>query len=289
MLRWHGIPLAVLLGLVSCGHGAERITYRQPIELGRIDSKKIYESSGLAVSRRDPGRFWTHNDSGDKPRLYCIDRRGKYLGTCRLEKAGAVDWEDMCSYELDGHPKLLVADVGDNLVRRKSCRLYIIDEPKSPTKDAKHVQIVRLRYSTGAIDCEAVGVDAPSRKILFVEKRRWISCRVFMADLPGPAETELVAKPIGTIGVPIVTAMDISPDGRRAIVMTLGQAFEFTREGNETWQDAIARKPRKIDMPARKQGEAICYGANGRDLYLTSELRPTPMFFVEAVQAGDRP
>lgn len=282
MLRWYCVVFAVVGSFVSVAWAEEMIVYREPIELCRIKSKKINESSGIAASRRHPNLFWTHNDSGDKPRIYCINREGKYLGTCKFDKAGAVDWEDMCSYELNGKSKLLVADVGDNLTRRRSYRLYIIDEPESPTKDAKKVQVVRLRYSTGPINCEAVGVDAVSGKLLLVEKKRWITCRVFMADLPKDGDKELIAKPIGKIGVPIVTAMDISPDGKRAIVLTLGQAFEFSRAENETWQDAIAKKPRTIDMPARKQGETICYGANGRDLYLTSELTPTPFFFVEA-------
>jgi hypothetical protein len=264
--------------------GEEPIRYAPPVEISRLENKRVSESSGLAASRRDPDLFWTHNDSGDKPRIYCFRRNGKHVGTCKLTKAGAIDWEDMCSFEIDDKPKLLIGDLGDNLTRRKSYRLYLLDEPKNPSKDVKDIQVIRLRYSVGSMDCEAIGADVESRKLLFVEKKRWFNCRVFEADLPTTKDvTDIVAKPIGRINLPLVTAMDVSSDGRRAIVLTLGQAFEFTRGKGETWTKAFAKKPRTIDMPARKQGETICYGANGRDFYLTSEFTPTPLFLVEAI------
>ncbi len=35
-------------------------------------------------------------------------------------------------------------------------------------------------------------------------------------------------------------------------------------------------------MPQRNQGESVCYGADGRTLYLTSEFAPTPLLEVPA-------
>jgi len=83
--------------------------------------------------------------------------------------------------------------------------------------------------------------------------------------------------------------MDVSKDGKRAIVLTLGQAFEYTRGQDEDWATAFKRKPRTIDMPARKQGEAICYGSDGNDLYLTSEFSPCPLFLVKATKGSKSP
>ena len=36
----------------------------------------------------------------------------------------------------------------------------------------------------------------------------------------------------------------------------------------------------EIVLPVRVQGEAICYGQDGKTLYLTSEKRPTPLWEV---------
>jgi len=74
--------------------------------------------------------------------------------------------------------------------------------------------------------------------------------------------------------------MDVSPDGRRMVLLTYGDAFEFQRGEEETWSAALKRRPRKLTMPLRLQGESLCYGSDGRTLYLTSEKLPTPLWEV---------
>jgi hypothetical protein len=76
--------------------------------------------------------------------------------------------------------------------------------------------------------------------------------------------------------------MDISPDGLRCIILTYGNAFEYTRAPDEKWSKAFSRRPRMIRLPARRQGESICYGLDGTTLYLTSEKKPTPLIEVRA-------
>jgi hypothetical protein len=79
--------------------------------------------------------------------------------------------------------------------------------------------------------------------------------------------------------------MDISPDGRRAVILTYGNAYEYCRGEDEAWENAFARAPRIIPMPTRRQGESICYGVDGETLYLTSEKRPTPLWKVPPLQS----
>ena len=40
-------------------------------EIGEVPDE-LTESSGLAVSRTQPGVLWSHNDSGDGPNLYAM-------------------------------------------------------------------------------------------------------------------------------------------------------------------------------------------------------------------------
>ena len=70
----------------------------------------------------------------------------------------------------------------------------------------------------------------------------------------------------------------LSADGRRAIVVTYGPAYEFTRREGESWAKTFARGGRRLNMPLRSQGESICYGPDGKTLYLTSERLPTPLW-----------
>lgn len=258
------------------------VAYQEPEEICAIDSKEIGESSGLAASRRWPNVFWTHNDSGDKPRLFAFDTRGKIVGTVNLNEAQNFDWEDMASFTLDGEPLLLVGDIGDNAKKRPYCTLYLCSEPQSPG-DGKlpAVRPIYYSYEGGPTDCEALAVDPVRREILFVEKRLALSSRVYLLPIPAKGDDDIqLATKLGRISVPIVTAMDISPDGLRAVVMTLGNAYEFSRRPEETWAEAFARPRRTIVMPTRRQGEAICYGHDGKTLFLTSEKLPTPLFRV---------
>src|SRR5205814_507832 len=105
---------------------------------GRFRSRKVRESSGVAVSRDHPGLLWTHNDSGDGPFIYAINISGDVLGVYRVEGAQAEDWEEIALAPcLAGHNTCLyIGDIGDNREKRKSVRLYAVSEPRPPEKMA---------------------------------------------------------------------------------------------------------------------------------------------------------
>ena len=105
---------ALVLALASVAWCGGLPTYGPPRQLGVLANPRIRESSGLACSRRTPGVFWTHNDSGDRPRLYAFDTTGADLGTYELKGASALDWEDLASFTRKGRGYLLVGDIGDN-------------------------------------------------------------------------------------------------------------------------------------------------------------------------------
>ncbi len=256
------------------------IQYVAPQQVCIIDCNKINESSGLAASHLRPHVFWTHNDSGDKPCLYAFDETGKHLGTCDVEGAKAKDWEDMASFNLDGNACLLVGDVGDNRGKRETCELYLIEEVAPDEEKLVVRQTVRYSYDRGPQDCESIGFDTTTRQVLFVSKNWTRTAQVFVLEWPAETDEVQTARFIGEINVPGATAMDISPDGRRAVVLCYGDAYEFTRQPGETWEVAFSRKERKIKMPARRQGETLCFGTDGRTLFLTSEKHPTPFFRV---------
>jgi hypothetical protein len=129
-----------------------------------------------------------------------------------------------------------------------------------------------------------LAVDTERREILLIEKRLALSCRVFRLPLSaGEGTSVAVAEQIARLRLAIVTAMDVAPDGSRAIVATLGQAYQFGRLPAEDWSAAFTRPPNVVSLPPRRQGEAICYGPDGANLFLTSEQRPTPLFRVPAL------
>ena len=207
---------------------------------------------------------------------------GRTSAAYDVDGARADDWEDMASFWLDGQSCLLLGDVGDNRLSRPTGTLYLVEEPRIGTsRSARLLRTVRFRYEDRPYDCEAIGFDTTRREVLLATKQLELSTRVYVLAWPDRETAEtLVARHIGTIPVPIATAMDISPCGTRALVLTYGDAYQFVRGRDEDWQQALAKPGQTIAMPWRGQGESICLGSDGFTLYLTSEQQPTPLWEV---------
>ncbi|MHC4562242.1 MAG: hypothetical protein ACYS8X_05655 [Planctomycetota bacterium] len=279
--------VALLIGLSSCAAPDGRIDAASAPDHTELANRQIHESSGLAASQLSDEVFWTHNDSGDVPRLFALGREGEDLATCAIAGAEHTDWEDMASYRLDGVSYLLIADIGDNAKRRPTCKLYIVREPMvDPTDRRKRItapvaMTVEFRYANGPRDCEAIAVDPAEHTIYLIDKHVTPICSLYALPLPDETPAEpLTAEPVAAMFLPSVTGMAFSSDGRRAIVATYGHAYEYRRTADENWPKAFSRSPRSIAVPARRQGEAICYDPRGKGIVLTSEYVPAPLLFV---------
>lgn len=263
--------------LQSMGEEPPKLNYEEV----EIANKDIHESSGIAPSWRFKNMFWTHNDSGADAVIYAVGADGKDHGSVKLEGATAKDWEDICSYYKNKTPYLLIADVGDNAEKRKHLTLMILKEPKPSEKSAKVEQVIQFTYEDGKHNCESVAMDPVTNTVYFVTKKQAITCRVYAMQIDPTAKNQtLKARRIGNIPALLATGMDISPDGKRAVIVTYLFALEYTRAEKETWAQAFAKEPRIIQVPPRTQGEAICYGLDSHTLYLTSEQLPAPLFKV---------
>ena len=296
MLAGAAVLAGPLIALSRSNTPAERITYLPARELAKLTNKDIDESSGLTAGRRNKGVLWTHNDSGDSPRLFAINYAGADLATVTLTGAGARDWEDICSFTINRKSFLMLGDFGDNGETRLDCRLYVVAEPLLNTArrgaklTARPAMTIDFAYQDGPRNCESVGVDTTTRTIYLVSKQFGAKCKVYTMPLPNRSPGKpLVAKAIATLSIPTTTAMDISADGLRAVVLTYGQAYEYVRGKDETWAAGFSRAPRMIRIPARRQGESICYGTAGRSLYLTSEKLPTPLIQIPAKEPTTKP
>ncbi len=272
----------------SNGQAGSGIAYSRGKLICLLANRKINESSGLAASCRKAGLFWTHNDSGSKPIIFAFDLKGRDMGTWTIRGAANRDWEDMASFQMDGNCWLLLGDTGDNGRRRKTSRLYLAPEPvvdpnnPKPAGTIDVAMTIEFSYDDGPQDCEAVAVDPNSRTVLLVSKRG--KRTVYELPLPklGQAmDKPLTARTIAKLDLGMAVGMDISPDGARAIVATYWQAAEYARAPGETWADAFGRRGRRIRVPGRKQGESICFGRDGKTVYLTSEGSPCPLLVVE--------
>lgn len=275
--------------LAVCAAPAQKQHDRSPQHelLSRLQTEAVTESSGLALSQRDRDVFWTHNDSGGQARLFAFDSQGTCRAIVRIKGADAVDWEDLTAAIIDGTPCLIVADFGDNARRRSNYQLYVVKEPElanesggEPVRgEVKLRQRVEFHYDNGSQNSEAIAWIPGSRSVLLASKNKQFRSDVYRLRLPeSDPDRPLEAKRIRTLPVPLVTAMDISPDGRRLVLCTYLMAIEYKRQKGESWKDALGRDPAMIALPRRQQGESIAYGRDGSVLYLTSEGAPMPLW-----------
>jgi hypothetical protein len=255
---------------------------------------ELQESSGLAISRTQPGVIWSHNDSGDGPNLYAIDITGKLLAIVRVTGAMARDWEDIAAGpcpadtttpDASAGPSscLFIADSGDNDQVRPDVSIYVVTEPRlgagSPSTVA--ARTLRYRYPSGPTDAEALAV-RPNGDLTIVSKGR--SGTISFFSIPATTVTKAItsgeiitATFAGNTGIQpdlrngrLATAAAVSPDGMTLAVRTYYEVYFFklvARRGQNRWED-IGRSCALGD--AEPQGEGIDY-LDATTLILTSE------------------
>jgi hypothetical protein len=108
------------------------------------------EASGLAVSRRTPGRLWTHNDSGE-PILFALDTRGSVTGRVRLSGAGVEDWEAIAVGPCGSNACIYVADIGDNETGRNRITIYRVLSLRTPVGPPQWGTRITRRIPTAVV------------------------------------------------------------------------------------------------------------------------------------------
>lgn len=251
-----------------------------------LANTQVIESSGLAASQRRDDVLWTHNDSGDTPRLFAFDAAGRDLGTIAVEPAKAIDWEDMCSATIGDKPCFVIADTGDNRRMRDHGVLYVVEEPDLSTdRVARVIRTIQFAYDDGPQNCEALAASPADQVFYLVSRGEKRERKLY--ELPF---TGAVARAVTSLDSNHVTAMDISRDGRYAVLLTQeNTAFEYRRDAGESWPQAFSRAPRTLPLPEAVQAEAIGYSSDGDALYVTSEGSPCPLWRIEILPASPRP
>src|SRR5215218_1034209 len=227
----------------------------------RLQDPRIVESSGLALSRRHPRVLWTHNDSGDKARLYAVGADGRTLATLTLAGAEARDWEALAAGRDDrGRPALFVGDIGDNDGVWPEVAVYRVVEPAELRDVTVPAVRYRLRYPDGSHDAEALLVDPHSNR-LYVATKSLAGGGLYQAPVRLRTGQVNVLRRVARVP-PIVTDGAYLPDGRAFVLRDYQQAHVYTRPG---------RRVGAFELPLQYQGESITVTADGRSVLAGSE------------------
>jgi hypothetical protein len=230
----------------------------------RFEDPAINESSGLVKSRRLNGVFWTHNDSGDRPRIFAVTREGRSIGAVEILNARNVDWEDIA---IDDVGFLYLCDIGNNRNRRTDLVVYRI-----PEVDPKRVRTATIaarfpfRYpALRSPDAEAC-FHANGAIYLLTKEHGADETFLYRLDLSRPEQEQIVTF-VGKAEIDgLVTAADLTPNGSYLAVLTYNAIHLFRKpEGSD---DYLAGRRRRFSI-LFGQAEAIAW--DGVDLIITNE------------------
>jgi hypothetical protein len=287
---------------------ADKALFGNAQRSGRLGDDRLVECSGIDTSLAAGNLIWAINDNGHGPFIYALRIDGRSMGRVLVVGAQNRDWEGLDTFLWQGRPMILIADFGDNQQQHDTHTLYIVEEPKLEGEGFSESSTVKLAwrivfsYPDHKHDAEAVSVDAAGGKVLILTKR---DNPPLLFELPLiPSDDPIVAKKTAAVrqipppsGEDLLhkygkyrsqpTALDLSPDGRQAVVLTYKHAYIFNRESLDSWAAALSGQPQTIPLPLPqdrsdfRQREAICFVAGGRALLITSEGHGAGIFRLE--------
>lgn len=298
LFAWTLFHLQVATSLPVTTQPTRAIEYYAPERICEINDRELNEASGLVASRRKPGIYYTHNDSGGRPTIYAIDRSGAIQAKIELLGAKNMDWEDIAIApgKAANTWDICVGDIGDNKSDRRFVTLYRFEEPDfsiaGSGESARIIEVrpstFEIRYEDGPSDAEALLVHPKTGDGYIIQKRREGPAAIYKFPAPWNNDGIQVLKRCGELRFPtvppiqrLVTAADFSPDGRRLAARTYvcGWIWELPPQvRSEATAILFQQQPQRIDLAAEKQGEAICFSSDGGCLLTVSEGTPTAIY-----------
>lgn len=263
---------------------------------GHLANDQVDEASGLAASRRNPDVLWTHNDSGDAPRLFALDATGRHLGVYTLIGAEARDWEDI-AIGPGPEPRLdylYVGDFGDNKARHDVKVIYRLPEPvvrrdQTAIESALGgVEAIHFRYPDGPRDAETLIVDPATADIYVISKREQ-AVHVYRAPFPQITDAVITLEAHGKLPLNDVTAGDINAAANEVLLKTYATVHYWPRLPGQDLAEALQGTPQRLPYFPEPQGEAIAWHPEAEGYYTLSEERegiPAMLYFYPRLDDG---
>ena len=245
--------------------------------VGRLEHPAIREASGIVASRRHPGIYWVHNDSGNPPAIFAVRRDGSLV---REYPVGVpnVDWEDIAADDA-GH--LYLGEIGNNGGKLPLRAIYRVDEPDPAVPAEKPLPVTLSTFyrfpAGGRFDAESLVIEG-KRALIIAKYLDGREAEVFAVPLDppasifGPALPERVATLPGFVEA--ATGADLSPDGTRLAVCSLGVTRVYGRAGTGWKLVGQARYDAGQVEAIAWEGADLILANEGRDLFRIAAGRP---------------
>jgi hypothetical protein len=256
-------------------------------QAGSTIDPRLNEVSGLAVSDRNPGILWVHNDSGDQPSLYAINDDGVLVAELQLHGATAEDWEDLAVGSCSRAPDRTCLFVGDfgQVTKAWNYAIYEVEEPElHPSDPSDPPRVIgcsdfithRFSYPGGySYNAEALARD-PQGNLYILRKdyEHPDGNQLFRlaANAGETAELELVCDFGGIPMAQLITAADMNRRGTHLAIRTYQYVYEL-RLDRPLDQTVCDRPLHRLDYLGEGAGEAIAYHPGNNQLIAISERR----------------
>ncbi|MEU1586531.1 hypothetical protein [Micromonospora sp. NPDC005710] len=277
-----GVALAALLAgvvvpTVLTPKAAVAVAVGKPV--CQIRDDRLPELSGMVAT--DDGYVVVNDGSDDEARrrIFFLDQR------CAVVRAVAYpsrprDTEDL-AVGRDG--TVWVADIGDNDRSRTTVGVWRL------APGAKKPVLHRMTYPDRPHDAEALVLDADGQPMIITKGG---SGTVFLYRPSTPLRpgattplasagqvtlpTTTTSNPFSFLGRGVVTGAATAPGGRRVVLRTYADAFEYDVPDGDVVKALTTGTPRITPLPDEPQGESITYSRDGRSLLTVSESAGQP-------------
>lgn len=242
------------------------------------------ELSGVAPSRVYPGLLYVHEDSGNFNEVYVTNNKGANLGKLVLDGIGNRDWEDIATGPGPDKDKkyIYVGEIGDNNAAHRSVFVYRFPEPDlSAATAATEIHItaidkIGLVYPGGAVNAESLLLD-PLNMDLYIATKQSARSTLYVARYPQSTTSVNTLVALDKLPFDLLTSGDISGNGSEILLRNTGQIWYWKRQPGETIAATLLRKPQDAPYARNeRQGEGICFAADGSSYITNSETKDYP-------------
>lgn len=258
--------------------GAGCPSYAAPATQAGPTPAVLGELSGLAASRRHPGVYWAHNDSGNAFELYALAADGSLLQTIALTGATSVDVEDIAVARCSASSTewcVYLADIGDNAHVRSAVAIYRLPEPDLSAGQTLAVDVLPFTYPGGPRDAESLVAETLSGRLFVISKILTALGEVFRLDglgTPGGGTATSIATLGPTTPADVwLTAAEAHPSGESVLLRSYSRVWELKLPGALVLEEVFGQSPVPATVAAQPQGEALTFSQDGLGYFLGSE------------------
>lgn len=246
-----------------------------------LGDSRLAELSGLIATAHG---YIVINDSTDLPDrkpVFFLDNKCKVADSVAYSGGGPRDPEDL-AISPDGKT-LWIADIGDNATN--SARRTTVALWHMPIDGSKKPVIHRLSYPDGPHDAEALLIGADGTPIIITKTGGPATLYSPAAAMKQNNDVAVPLKKVGEVRLPktatdnpfgalgrvMVTGAASASDGKRVVLRTYGDAFEYDVTDGDVVKALTSGTPRITALATDPFGEAISYSPDGKTFLTVSD------------------